>query len=105
MTIPLIKLELSTMAALVNHVRPNLRATYVNSIGRVVQIRFFFDGEVVEFDHELMEVVITEIVGEFWQEDLEFDCQTVRLDYPEPFPEFGECVYLRYEVPVPEALA
>lgn len=104
MTIAMRGLKLSTNRALWGHVRPNLRAVYVNNISNVVYVWFYFEGTIEEIDLELVEDAMTEIMADFGKDDqgkeVEYDYHAIRLDYPHTFPDFGECVYLRYEPPV-----
>ncbi|MDP1835185.1 MAG: hypothetical protein Q8K75_04565 [Chlamydiales bacterium] len=93
-------LVLCTQRALTGYVQSNLRAVYVDEAYMEVKAFFYFDGPIDEENAEAVECVLSEIISNFSQSELEimqFNYKPIRIDAPNPIPPEGHCVYFRYE--------
>lgn len=86
----LLDLKLSLYRALVGAIPATLRAVVLEFDEDVAIIHAYFDGALIEYDIELLEVATTEVMadtsfGEFDKVRLEVH----RIDFPEPLPKFS----------------
>lgn len=95
------ELFLSAQRALLGNVTSGLRALSVNTYENVIEVYFFYDGEIDEEKRELAESIMDEIIADFWYDnegkEIEFDYKIKRLDFPKKMPLKGFWVYYRYE--------
>lgn len=88
---------LSIQRALIGHVTHNLRSVCIENISDVITLVFYYDQSPSEEEVELASLVDTEFISDFPTPEYKTDSKVLTLPYPEPIPDNGECVYLRYE--------
>lgn len=92
---------LSAQSALLGHVSEKLRAVHVDTHQNIIEVNFYFDGEISDEEHEFYANTIDEIIADFSRDStgklIEFFDVIDRLDYPKKIPNKGLCVYRRYE--------
>ncbi|MEY4590381.1 MAG: hypothetical protein RL497_2457 [Pseudomonadota bacterium] len=92
----IIAARLSIQRALLGQVSPCLRAVVFTIVGRVIDIRFYFDRYIDEADTESVSCAETEILADYDFGDT-ITAHCIRLDAPEPINDDGVWVYLRRE--------
>jgi len=86
---------LSMNRALWGEVSPALRSVRIKWDNEIVDLYFYYDGEISEEDNESAECIATEFIAGYPEYKLEV--HILRWDYPKSIPEEGEPIYYRRE--------
>ncbi len=94
-------------SALLCEIRPNMRQISVEYLKDEKKIRlyFFYDTPPTQddLDYDVEGTIIAEMGADF-PLTMEWEERSVVLPYPQRLPDVGICVYLRYELSLPEDL-
>jgi hypothetical protein len=76
------KIKLSFQRALLGEITPNIRGITCGWNDSMITYKCYFHGEISEENQESMDCVATEVVADFPDYMIDFQCE--RLDMPEP---------------------
>jgi len=93
----LVMVRLSIQRALLGEVSGTLRAVIFSVSGLLLNIRFYFDGEIDDDDFESASCVETEVLADY-EDDWTVVVECLRLDAPKPILDQGVWVFRRREM-------
>lgn len=94
---PLSSVKNSARKALLGNVTPNLRAVQVSIANDVYDVILIYDKTLSEIEVKLSKLIENEFISDFSFPDYKSSCTVKVLSYPEPIPQKGYFVYLRFE--------
>ncbi|MBV4531201.1 hypothetical protein HU719_007265 [Pseudomonas sp. SWRI107] len=89
--------RLNIQRALLGEVSGKLRAVIFSVSGLILDIRFYFDGEIDDDDFESAYCVETEVIADY-EGDWTVTVKCLRLDASEPILDQGVWVFKRREI-------
>ncbi|MFV3406430.1 hypothetical protein ACNFIC_21135 [Pseudomonas sp. NY15463] len=89
--------RLNIQRALLGEVSGKLRAVIFSVSGLILNIRFYFDGEIDDDDFESASRVETEVIADY-EDDWTVTAKCLRLDASEPIADQGVWVFKRREI-------
>ncbi len=72
-----------------------MRASRITWSDKVIELFFYYDGEISDEDEESAQCAATEVISDF--PGYELKVHVLRWDYPKCIPQEGELVYIRRE--------
>lgn len=89
--------RLNIQRALLGEVSGKLRAVIFSVSGLILNIRFYYDGEIDDDDFESASCVETEVIADY-EDDWTVIVKCLRLDASEPILDQGIWVFKRREI-------
>jgi len=87
---------LAMSQALIGKISPNLRAAKINWNDSVIDLLFYYHGEIAELEKDLANSVAVEFTERF--PSYQINLEMIRSDYPHAISPVGEWAYLKQEV-------
>ncbi len=93
------ELLVSAQRALLEKVTPNLRSVCLVTKNDYITLVFYYDKAPSEEEEELASIADTEFIADFPSPEYKTRFDKKVIPYPEKIPDFGFCIYHRYELP------
>jgi hypothetical protein len=91
------RILLSANRALWGAVTPNLRAVTVDYNKDLLTLRAYFDKNASEDDKEHIDVALTEMMADLWQDIQKCHYEPIDLPFPAKMNVLKDWIYMRYE--------
>lgn len=85
--------------ALLGNVTPNLRAIFIDILDEATKMSLIYDISLSELEETLTHSVQTQFQNFLLECKIDFSINVV--NYPNRLPQFGNCVYRKYEPSIP----
>jgi len=92
-----VKVILSANRALLGAITPNLRSVTIDFNEQLLILRAYFDHAATEDEKEQIDIALTEIIADLYQDIEKYRYEPVDLAFPLKMESLKEWIYKRYE--------